>query len=70
MSYRNEHGVRTRIINNVIELWLGEPDDPESCLLCVFHEDYLNSVLHQLHNIHKVKKENRHSCIKYNLRGV
>lgn len=65
-TYKNRHGLRTRVVGNgVIEVWLGEPMDAESCLLANFHEVYLPSVLHQLMNTHKAPRVLNRDEVKY-----
>jgi hypothetical protein len=50
----NLHGLRIRTINNEVgEIWLGAPGDPESDCLAQFHLDFLESIRDVLNDIHK-----------------
>lgn len=51
---RKSQGIRARrTTRGIIELWLGEPGQPESeCFMCV-NEFYLPGILHTLENIRK-----------------
>lgn len=51
---KQSQGIRARrTTDNVIELWLGEPDHPESECIMQVHELYLPGILHTLQNINK-----------------
>lgn len=56
VMYKNTYGVRTRVVGQVIELWLGEPGHGESDILMAVHEDYLDSILNQLLEVHKAPR--------------
>lgn len=51
---KKSQGIRSRkTTDGVIELWLGEPGDPESDCILQAHEVYLPGILHVLENIKK-----------------
>lgn len=67
MSRKNPHGIRSRVVNNVVEIWLGEPGDAESDCIAQFHMDYMESVLFVMQNIERAPKSSgRH--IHYGVR--
>lgn len=51
---RKSQGIRARrTTDNIIELWLGEPGEPESECFMQVHELFLPGILHTLENIYK-----------------
>lgn len=51
---KRSQGIRgRRTTNGVIELWLGEPGEPESECIMQVHELYLPGILHTLNSIYK-----------------
>lgn len=54
MKRKNTAGLQSRVNHRgVIEVWLGEPDGPESDCIAQFHSDYLESVKDVLADINK-----------------
>lgn len=51
---KKSQGIRSRrTTKGVIELWLGEPGEPESECFMNVHEHYLPGILYTLENIRK-----------------
>ena len=41
----------TQIENEVVRVWLGEPDDPESEYVMSIHRTYIPELIHTLRNL-------------------
>lgn len=49
-------GLRFRYVNHLVEIWIGEPELPESELVARFHKDYLPEMTKQFNESHKWPK--------------
>lgn len=65
----NNLGIRALMSGKVVELWLGEPGNPESDCLAHFHSDFLPGIMEQLNNLHKVPKKPANS-MNYGVRNI
>lgn len=50
-NHHNNHSFYTQIENEVVRVWLGQPDDPESEYVMSIHRTYIPELIHTLRNL-------------------
>ena len=50
-NQHNNHSFYTQIENEVVGVWLGQPDDPESEYVMSIHRTYIPELIHTLRNL-------------------
>ena len=47
----NNQSFYTQVENEVVKVWLGKPDDPESEYVMDIHRSYIPELIHTLRNV-------------------